>query len=159
MTTDRILEIFKEIHERKPESVLLLAGSGSLMAHVQQKAQVLGVLDSVMFMGAQSNVNSYYGAMDAFVMPSLLEDLPVAAIEAQAAGLPLFLSDTIDSEVEVTNNVKWLSLEQPATIWAEMILNTCEVFVRTQQDEALKAAGYDMAEIAEQLKEIYLKTE
>lgn len=154
---DFLLEIFKELHSRKPESILLLAGTGPLMAHVQQKAHSLGIGDAVMFMGAQSNVNSYYAAMDAFVMPSLLEDLPVAALEAQAAGLPLFLSDTIDSEVEVTNNVKWLSLQQQPSIWAEMILNTCEVFERKPQDEEMRKAGYDMAEIAEQLKEVYLK--
>ena len=154
-----LLEIFKEIHLRKPDSVLLLAGTGPLVAQVQQKAQALGIGDAVMFMGAQNNVNEYFAAMDAFVMPSLLEDLPVAAIEAQAAGLPLFLSDTIDRDAEVTPNVKWLSLEQPPSIWADMILNTCEVMERKPQDEAIKNAGYDMAEIAEQLKDVYLKTE
>lgn len=153
-----LLEIFKEIHLRKPESVLLLAGTGPLVAQVQQKAHALGIGDAVMFMGAQNNVNEYYAAMDAFVMPSLLEDLPVAAIEAQAAGLPLFLSDTIDRAAEVTGNVKWLSLEQPPSIWADMILNTCEVMERKPQDEAIKNAGYDMAEIADKLKTVYLQT-
>ena len=153
-----LLEIFKEIHARKPESVLLLAGTGPLVAQVQQKAHTLGIGDSVMFMGAQNNVNEYFAAMDAFVMPSLLEDLPVAAIEAQAAGLPVFLSDTIDNEIEITGSVKWLSLEQPPSIWADMILNTCEVMERTPQDEAIKNAGYDMAEIANQLKDVYLQT-
>ncbi len=152
---DFLLEIFKEIHIRKPNSVLLLAGSGPLVAHIQKKAQSLGINDSVMFMGAQNNINDYYAAMDAFVMPSLIEDLPVAAIEAQASGLPVFLSDTIDRAAEITNNVKWLSLQQTPAIWAEMILNICEVIERTEQDEAIKAAGYDMAEIAEQLKEVY----
>lgn len=153
-----LLEIFKEIHIKKPDSVLLLAGTGPLVAHVQQKAQALGIGDAVLFMGAQNNVNEYYAAMDAFVMPSLLEDLPVAAIEAQAAGLPLFLSDTIDRDAEVTNNVKWLSLEQPPSIWADMILNTCEVMERKPQDEAIKNAGYDMAETANKLKNVYLQT-
>ena len=153
---DFLLEVFKVIHERQPNSVLMLVGTGPLMAEIQQKAHRLGIFDSVMFMGAQNNINEYYSAMDAFVLPSLAEDLPVAAIEAQASGLPLFVSDTIDSELEITDNVKWLSLQQPAEIWADMILNTCECFERTNQDEALKKAGYDIKETAEQLKELYL---
>ncbi len=156
---DFLLDIFKVIHDRQPNSVLMLVGSGPLMGEIQQKAQRMGLMDSVMFMGAQNNINEYYSAMDAFVLPSLAEDLPVAAIEAQASGLPLFVSDTIDSELEVTNNVKWLSLQQPAEIWADMILNTCECFERTNQDEALRAAGYDIKETAEKLRELYLSVE
>lgn len=152
---DFLLEIFKEIHARRPDSVLLLAGGGPLLGTIQQKSQALGIANSVMFMGSQNNISSYFAAMDAFVMPSLLEDLPVAAIEAQAAGLPVFLSDTIDRETDITNNVKWLSLEQPPSIWADMVLNTSEVFERTVQDEEIRAAGYDMKMIAEQLKEVY----
>ncbi len=156
---DFLLDIFKVIHERNSNSVLMLVGTGPLMAEIQQKAQRLGIKDSVMFMGAQNNINEYYGAMDAFVLPSLAEDLPVAAIEAQASGLPLFVSDTVDSELEITNNVKWLSLQQPAEIWADMILNTCECFERTNQDEALRNAGYDIKETAERLRELYLSVE
>lgn len=153
---DFLLDVFKIIHEKNPNSVLMLVGTGPLMASIQEKAQTLGIKDSVMFMGAQNNINEYYSAMDAFVMPSLAEDLPVAAIEAQASGLPLFVSDTVDDEVEVTDNVKWLSLQQPAAIWADMIINTCECFERKNQDEALKKAGYDIKETAEHLKELYL---
>ncbi len=156
---DFLLDVFKIIHERQPNSVLMLVGTGPLMADVRQKAQKLGILDSVMFMGAQNNINEYYQAMDAFVLPSFAEDLPVAAIEAQASGLPLFVSDTIDSELEITDSIKWLSLSQPAEIWADMILNTCECFNRTNQDDALRAAGYDIKETAEKLKEIYLSVE
>ena len=153
---DFMLDIFKIIHERQPNSVLMLVGTGPLMAEIQQKAQRLGLRDAVMFMGAQNNINEYYAAMDAFLLPSLAEDLPVAAIEAQASGLPLFVSDTIDSELEITDNVKWLSLQQPAEIWADMILNTCDCFQRTNQDAALRAAGYDISETAEKLKALYL---
>lgn len=152
---DFIIDVFAGIHKKNPDSVLLLVGTGSLMAHVQQKVASLGISDAVMFMGSQNNINDYYQAMDAFLMPSLLEDLPVAAIEAQAAGLPVFVSDTIDSHLEITNTVKWLSLQQPAEIWADMVLNTCECFERKNQDEVLKSAGYDIKEIADKLMKVY----
>ncbi len=152
---DFILEIFNEIHKKRPDSVLLLVGTGTLMARIQQHAATLGILDAVMFMGAQNNINDYYQAMDAFLMPSILEDLPVAAIEAQSSGLPVFVSDTIDHHLEVTDTVKWLSLQQPPEIWADMILNTCDCFERKNQDEVMRAAGYDIEQIAKTLAAVY----
>lgn len=152
---DFLIDIFKEIHILRPESVLMLVGTGPLMAQIQQKVHTLGLSDSVIFMGSQKNINTYYQAMDAFVMPSMIEDLPVAGIEAQAAGLPLFLSDTIDREIEITNNVKWLSLQQSAPIWADMIVNTCACFERKPQDEELRNAGYDISKIADTIAGIY----
>ena len=37
--------------------------------------------------------------MDAMIIPSFFEGFPVTAIEAQASGLPVYLSDTITKEV------------------------------------------------------------
>ena len=125
------------------------------MADIRRKVENSGLLDSVMFMGSQKNINEYYQAMDAFVLPSFAENIPVVGIEAQASGLPVFVSNTVDNELEITDNVKWLSLEQPAEIWANMIVNTCECFTRVDQTEKLKEAGYDICNTAEVLEEIY----
>lgn len=152
---DFLIDIFKEIHTLRDDAVLMLVGTGPLMAGIQQKVHNLGLSDSVIFMGEQKNINSYYQAMDAFIMPSLKEDLPVAAIEAQAAALPVFLSDTIDRDIEVTDNVKWLSLQQSAPIWADITVNVCSCFERKLQDDALRKAGYDISEIAQRLKNVY----
>ena len=154
---DFLIDIFNSIHKRNKNSVLMLIGTGALMSDISQKVHKLGIQDAVIFMGAQNNINEYYEAMDAFVMPSLIEDLPVAAIEAQSTGLPVFLSDTIDQNTEITDSVKWLSLEQSSDIWADVIINTCECFERAPQDEALKKAGYDISEIADFLMKIYKK--
>lgn len=154
---DFLIDIFHEIHKRNNNAVLMLIGTGSLMSAISQKVHKLGIQDAVIFMGAQNNINEYYEAMDAFVMPSVLEDLPVAAIEAQSTGLPVFLSDTIDPNTEVTNSVKWLSLEQAPEIWADVIINTSSCFERIPQDEALRKAGYDIEEIANFLINIYKK--
>ena len=67
------------------------------------------------------------GAMDAFVMPSLCEGLPLVGIEVQAAGLPSFLSEAITPEVCIVKPlVRYLSLSQSAASWAEAILTARE---------------------------------
>jgi UDP-glucose:(heptosyl)LPS alpha-1,3-glucosyltransferase len=46
----------------------------------------------VLFLGGQSDVRPYYGAADAFVLPTLYDPQPNAALEALACGLPLVTS-------------------------------------------------------------------
>jgi glycosyltransferase involved in cell wall biosynthesis len=93
--------------------------------------------------------------MDAFVLPSFNEDMPVVALEAQAAGLPVFISDTVNREVEITDTVKWLSLQQSPEIWADMILSVSECYERKSQLEAVANAGYDIRDTARVLEEVY----
>ncbi len=56
-------------------------------------ARSLGVEDRIRFLGSRDDVSRLLQAADAFVMPSLLEGLPVSALEAMATGLPAILSE------------------------------------------------------------------
>lgn len=90
-------------------------------------------------------------------MPSIYEGLPIAAIEAQAAGLKVFLADTISKETQITDSVEWFSLSKEAE---EIALNIIEAGM--QQDRltpnfAVKKAGYDSIETAEFLEKLYYR--
>ncbi len=154
-----LIDVFAELHKKNPNSVLMLVGSGPMMAEIQAKVHSMGLADCVMFMGSQNNINDFYAAMDAFVLPSFNEDMSVVALEAQAAGLPVFLSDAVNNEVEITDTVKWLSLEQSPEIWADMVISICDCFERKSQLEAVAKAGYDIRDTAKVLGKVYRSIE
>ena len=56
-------------------------------------ARRLGLGQRVTFAGAQADPRPYYGAADAFVLPTLYDALSNAVLEALACGLPVVTSD------------------------------------------------------------------
>ena len=121
-----LLDIFAEILKQEPQAYLLLVGEGSLRSTIEQEAATKGIGARTLFVGSRPDVpRLMLGAMDAFVMPSLCEGLPLVGIEVQAAGLTTFLSEAITSEIcLLASLVTRLSLSQPASVWADRILRS-----------------------------------
>jgi glycosyltransferase involved in cell wall biosynthesis len=67
---------------------LYLVGDGPERAMLETKREVLGLSERVTFLGARSDVSEVLMAADAFVMSSKSEGLPMALLEAMAAGVP-----------------------------------------------------------------------
>ena len=154
---DFLLDVFCEIHNRHPESVLLLVGEGELKAELQAKVTRLQLTDSVCFLGLRADVPQLLQAMDVFVLPSHFEGLPVVAIEVQAAGLRTFLSDAVTEEAAITDLVAYLSLAQSAEVWAETILQCKDNCAHRDMYEEIMAAGYDMKDTAKWMERFYLQ--
>ena len=78
---------------------------------------------NVIFLEAQKNVNEYFMAMDKMIFPSLFEGMPNVIIEAQASGLPCYISNTITEEANITGLVKYIDLNKSSKEWANIILS------------------------------------
>ncbi len=68
---------------------LWIVGDGSLRAELETRARALGVLERVRFEGAVADAAPFYWGADGFAIASRWEGLPLALLEAQAAGLPV----------------------------------------------------------------------
>jgi len=100
---------------------VLCVGSGPLLGRVRSEFENAGV--GAIFTGPRSDVSRLLRAMDVFVFPSLYEGLPLALIEAQAAGLPCVVSSEVTREVEVIPGfIRWLPLGAGAQAWADAAL-------------------------------------
>lgn len=151
-----LLDIFAEIYQKEKTAYLLLIGEGSLKENMQRKAKALGVQDNVIFYGASNKVNELMQAMDVFVFPSLFEGFGIVALEAQAAGLPTVISDAIPLEVKVTELCTTIALKQPASYWADQVVNAKHK-KRKADTTALEKAGYSIEASARHLAVFYDK--
>ncbi len=118
-----LLRIAAEVMRRDARAVLVLVGTGPLREAVEAEATSLGIRERVAFAGVRSDVPRVLRAFDVLVFPSLHEGLPLVGLEAQAAGVPIVLSDAITREVEVIPSLfTWRSLSDAPTLWADGVL-------------------------------------
>ena len=66
-----------------------MLGDGPERSRLERTAQELGVSDRVFFAGWQTDLSTWLSALDVFVLTSNSEGLPLGALEAMAAGLPV----------------------------------------------------------------------
>lgn len=148
-----LLEIFAEIKKKKSNAKLLLIGANS-NNKLDGICKKLGISEDVIFLGVRNDVANILQGCDAFVFPSISEGLPVSVIEAQAAGLPVVMSDAITKEVVVTKEAVQLSLDQPAELWAEKIIELSKLD-RKNNLEIMNSSGWNISNTASQLVKYY----
>ena len=149
-----LLDAFACLLEKAPKAKLVLVGDGELREAVEQKAGQLPA-GSVLLLGTRNDIPQLLQAADVFAFPSHFEGLPVTMIEAQAAGLPCVMSNTVTDECIVTDLVTALPIDDPKA-WAEEILKKRET-PRTDRLAEIQAAGYDIHTAAEKLTRFYLR--
>lgn len=152
-----LLNVFHEMQRQAQNSVLLLVGDGPLRAEIEKQISGLGLQRKVILTGKIPNVNDYLQAMDVFVFPSTFEGIPLAMVEAQAAGLPCIISDRISPEVLITDSIKSLPLHQNFEVWAQEILEFKNGYQRRDTTDEIYKAGYDVESNARWLERFYIE--
>lgn len=149
-----VIQIFARVQKRRPDARLLWVGDGDLRAEAQNTIERLGLSDAVTFTGVRPDVCRLLQAMDIFIFPSLYEGLGLAAVEAQAAGLPTFCSDAVPRETGITPLCRFLPLND-IDRWAEEILSTD--LTRSDTRRQIIDAGYDVRGNAQWLQDFYME--
>jgi len=150
-----LLDIFAAFLKSHPDSLLMLVGVGELMEQTKQKAKDLGISDHVMFLGERKDVPQLLQAADCFLMPSTFEGQPFVLIEAQCSGLPCIVSDVINDDICLTDNVTKLSLQTSAGEWAAKTALVCDNFIRHSCRTEIEQQGYSITDTVSYLEKVY----
>ncbi len=92
MGLDNLLRTMAIVKLRRPDTMLLIGGAGSLRGVLEAQSRALGVDDRVKFLGfvPDEALPGYYQAADVFVLPTReLEGFGLVTVEALACGTPV----------------------------------------------------------------------
>lgn len=155
---EKLIDIFAELLKSLPTARLLLIGEGETKDEIEQMVLNLGILDSVVFIAPNPNINRYMQAMDCFLLPSRFEGLPVVLVEAQAAGLPAIVSNTVSTKSKLTDLVDFVPLDADNSVWCKKIIKSMSK-KRRDYCEEMKAMNFDISVNAQKMQHFYLTGE
>ncbi len=89
LSPQKALDVLLSAAALVPEAVFVIAGEGPERAALEARAAALGVTQRVRLLGARDDVPELLAACDLFVLPSLVEGLPLSVLEAMAAAKPV----------------------------------------------------------------------
>lgn len=150
-----LIHVFFEILKYE-NAKLLLIGSGNKETEIKELVRCLKIEDKVIFLGIVNDVHKKLCAIDKFLLPSLYEGFPTVILEAQANGLPCYLSDTITKDIALTNLVKFIPLAESAENWAKRIIKGSKR-ANCEEYNELIAQKYDVKILSKRLQSIYEK--
>jgi glycosyltransferase involved in cell wall biosynthesis len=93
---DLFLELAARVKQSRDDFKALVVGDGPEKERLLHQVRGLGISDQVTFAGHVSHTEDHLHRSRLFVLPTRLEGLPVAAIEAMACGIPCVISNVND---------------------------------------------------------------
>jgi glycosyltransferase involved in cell wall biosynthesis len=100
-----LVDAVRGLLDRFPDLAVVLVGHGPLRETLEKRAAGLGVGGAVRFTGHRTDARRLLAAADVFVLPSRHEGMPLVALEAMEAGLPVVATRVIGTEEVVEDGV------------------------------------------------------
>ncbi len=134
---------------------LLVVGEDKRRAAMEALAASLGIAARVRFLGGKTDVRPYYGAADAFVLPTLYDPLPNAALEALACGLPVVTSPNCGAAELIVDGQSGFIVDP---LDSAALAERCARVAGLDRDAARQAvAGLSLAAMAQRLADLYAR--
>ena len=107
-----LIEAAKEVVKDFPDTHFLIVGDTlrepELATCLKEKVGAKKMQDKISFTGERTDIPEILSITDVFVLPSLWEGLPVALLEAMAAGIPVIATSVGGNQEVVADNVSGL---------------------------------------------------
>jgi len=90
---DWLLRVWRDVIQQETLGRLLIIGDGPERPALEAQVRSFGLTDSVSLVGRQEDVFKFLAITDVFVLPSRLEGVSNALLEAMSQGLPVIVAD------------------------------------------------------------------
>lgn len=157
------IEAVSQLNKRGSETHFVCYGrfdaeKDAYCAELLALAAKLGVSDKIHFMGNTTEVAHVIKAFDVFLMPSTTEGFGMAAIEAQAAGIPTLLSEGVPRMVDVEVGLVRFLPANNAQMWADALLEMkeCKKPDNDKIMECLNNKGYNSVTMVKEIENKYI---
>lgn len=154
-----LLEVFSELIGSGLNGHLLLVGKGHLMDSVRAQVRRRGLAGRVSMTGETDDVSAAYSVMDVKLLPSHYEGLGIVVVEAQAAGVPVLISDVVPPEVDqVSELIHRLPITAGAAAWAGRVREILAKPLPTREDSLriVRNGPFAIAKTVDRLSVAYL---
>ena len=145
-----LIKVFVELKKKYENSALVLVGDGPLRGEIESAIKELNMEDSILMLGDRSDVPVILSAFDSFLFPSQWEGLPVSVVEALAAGLPCYVSDSITHDIDISDRVKRLPIDSERA-WLEGV----SLDERKDVTDRIVRHGFDIRQSVRTLMSLY----
>ena len=141
-----------------PGARAAIVGVDKSAARYQAQAVRLKIADRVHFLGAREDLPRLYGAADAFVLPTLYDPMPNAALEALACGLPVITTRQCGAREFIREGVNGYvvdAMDQPGLAQVMNVLAAPGRAAGMREAARASVAHLSLEAMAEQLVALY----
>lgn len=155
-----LIAAVQRLAEHGQDVTLILLGDGSLRPTLERQVEEHNLSDQVIFGGRVTNVLDYLYAADLFVLPSLVEGLPNALLEAMSVGLPCVASDIPGNRAVIQPDVNGLLFEsrnvaQLANAIAELLADQARAASLGRRARETIESRYSIESVADRYLAMY----
>lgn len=142
---------------RNSNIIFLLVGDGPEKTSIYKKIKKLKLERIVEIHNSMPNINELLMAADGVVFPSRFEPFGIVALEAQAAGVPIAVSDKFSKKLNITELISYIPLS--VKLWDQWIRDLEKRKGNKNGDypELVKRSGYDIKENSKIMLDIFNK--
>jgi len=156
-----LIPVMATVLRQHPDAALLLVGDGPMHGDLEQAAAAAGVEPHIRLLGARHDVPALLSLADILVFPSLGEGMPLAVLEAMAAGLPVLAFDLPGLDKLVRDGVTGkLVADHTVAAFSQSLLDLLadcsSLHSMGRNARALIREQYDIEECVDRVERIYL---
>lgn len=109
---DYLIKAAKKLITEFNNLLFMIVGDGSSKQELLDEVDELGMRERIIFTGFRNDIPSILSAIDIFVLPSLMEGLPMVLLEAMASEKPIVATRVGDIPLVLKNNESGILINQ-----------------------------------------------